>query len=498
MKKYNIVWFCADQLRADCISGYGNSHIHTPNIDRLMETGTTFERCYSQSPVCTPSRASFLTGRYPKSCRSSINGNKTFSKDETLVTKMFRDNGYVCGMSGKLHLTAMSARDHQEIRTDDGYSFFEWADNGMDLHDPGVNNYQDWLIENGVDWYKTYKAPVMGTWPPKDNYPIPSRIVGMPDKYHQTTWCVEKGLEFIQKSLEEDSERPWCISLNPYAPHPPFDPPEEYKNRLKDEDMPLPIWEEGELDNKPAVQKESYFYGSQKAYWKHKGMLKPGCEVTEAEKRENTREYYALIEHLDFQFGRFIDYLEKNNLRENTIIMFMSDHGECLGDHGLYWKGGFLYEGNVHVPLIISCPGLIKEGLRSDALVELFDVAPTILDLIGLPVPQYMQAKSLAGIVTGIKNPHHHKDAVYAEYYYSVLASNRVYATMYFDGRYKMIVHHDDPISEFYDLEEDPDEVHNLWGVSEYKDLVFEYYQKCFNHAILINEDTVLGEKALY
>lgn len=492
MKNYNIVWFCADQLRWDCISGYGNTHIRTPNIDRLMETGTTFERCYAQNPLCTPSRASFLTGRYPRSCRSSINGNSVFSKDETLVTKMFSDNGYVCGLSGKLHLTAMSAKDHQENRTDDGYSYFKWSDNGMDLHDRGVNNYHDWLVEKGVDWYKVYEAPVMGYWPPKGNYPIPSRIKGMPDELHQTTWCVERAIDFIQQSMEENKDRPWCISVNPVAPHPPFDPPQDFKDRIDVNDMPLPLWKEGELDNKPAFQKESYLNGSQC------GILAPGINVSDDEKRENTREYYALIEHLDYQLGRLIDYLEETGQRENTIIMFMSDHGECLGDHGLYWKGGLFYECNVHVPLVISCPGYIKEGLRSNALVELTDVAPTILELIDLPIPHYIQAKSLAGILTGNCDPNYHKDAVYAEYYYSGAAANPVYATMYFDGRYKMVVHHDDPISEFYDLETDPCEYDNLWGKPEHQALVFEYYQKCFNHAIMINEDTVLGKKAVY
>ena len=492
MKNYNIVWFCCDQLRWDCISGYGNPHIRTPNIDRLMETGTTFDRCYAQNPICTPSRAAFLTGRYPRSCRSSINGNSTFSKDETLVTKLLRDSGFVCGLSGKLHLTAMSARDHQENRTDDGYSYFQWADTGMDTHDPGVNNYIDWLVEKGIRWSEVYEAPVMGYWPPKGDYPIPSRIKGMPDELHQTTWCVEKALEFIQQSMAENRQRPWCISINPFAPHPPFDPPQEFKNRIDVQDMPLPLWKEGELDNKPAFQKESYLHGSQNR------MLVPGITVTDDEKRENTREYYALIEHLDHQLGRLIDYLEETGQRENTIILFMSDHGECLGDHGLYWKGGLFYECNVHVPLVISCPGYIREGLRVPALVELADVAPTVLELVDLPVPQYMQAKSFAGILTGARDPGYHKDAVYAEYYCSALASNPVYATMYFDGRYKMIVHHDDPISEFYDLENDPNEFDNLWGKPEYQELIFAYYQKCFNHAILINEDTVLGEKKVY
>ena len=227
-------------------------------------------------------------------------------------------------------------------------------------------------------------------------------------------------------------------------------------------------------------------------------MVRTAVGLTKEEKQENTLEYYALVEHLDHQLGRLIDYLEETGQREDTIIMFMSDHGECLGDHGLYWKGGFFYECNVHVPLIFSCPGLIAQGLRSDALVELMDVAPTVLELLGMPIPQYMQAKSLAGILKGESDPSYHKDCVYAEYYYSALLSNKVYATMYFDGRYKMIVHHDDPISEFYDLQEDPCEYDNLWGKEEYQPLIFEYYQKCFNHAIMANEDTVLGEKSIF
>ena len=131
-------------------------------------------------------------------------------------------------------------------------------------------------------------------------------------------------------------------------------------------------------------------------------------------------------------------------------------------------------------------------------MAELGDVAPTILELIGFEDPHYMQTKSFADILLGKADSSYHKDAVYSEYYYSALASNQVYATMYFDGRYKMIVHHDDPVSEFYDLETEPNEFDNLWGKPEYRDRVFEYYQKCFNHAILINEDTVFDKKAVF
>ena len=176
--------------------------------------------------------------------------------------------------------------------------------------------------------------------------------------------------------------------------------------------------------------------------------MRSAVGLTKEEKQENTLEYYALVEHLDYQLGRLIDYLEETGQRERTIIMFMSDHGECLGDHGLYWKGGFFYECNVHVPLIFSCPGLIKEGLRSNALVELMDVAPTVLELTGIPVPQYMQAKSLASILKGERSFPPQRLRICRVLLFRS-AVHKVYATMYFDGRYKMIIHHDDPISEF-------------------------------------------------
>ena len=222
----------------------------------------------------------------------------------------------------------------------------------------------------------------------------------MKDEYHQTTWCVEKGIEFIESMKDRG---PWCLSINPYAPHPPFDPPQSYKDKLNIADMPLPLWQEGELDNKPPFQKDCYLNGSQN------GMIRDTVGMTDDMKREVTRDYYALVEQIDTQFGRLMTWLEENGLRENTIVIFMSDHGEMLGDHGQYWKGPYFYEQLIHVPLIISCPGVIKCGLRSSALVELVDISATLLDLCGKPVPGYMQGKSLAGILTGEKDKSYHK-----------------------------------------------------------------------------------------
>lgn len=490
VRPLNYVWFCTDQQRFDTIGAFGNKAIRTPNIDRLVREGTSFTRAYAQSPICTPSRGAFLTGRYPRSARSSINGNVVFSRDEKLVTSYLADAGYRCGLTGKLHLT--SAHKRMEARGDDGYSYMKWSHHPFDSWEPGINAYQDWLKEEGVDWHKAYDAP-FDDWPCKIKpYRIPDHINGIEPKYHQTTWCVNEAIKFIDQTRDADPSQPWCISINVFDPHPPFDPPKEYKDKLNIADMPLPYYKEGELDNKPAEQQDCYERGSAN------GQVIPTKIITDDEKREITRDYYAEIMLIDDQLGRLIDYLDQNNLRENTVIIFLSDHGEMLGDHGIYWKGPFLYDCLVHVPLIFSCPGLIKQNLICDALVELVDIAPTMLELSELPVPKAMQGKSLKGILTGEADPHYHKDGVYAEYYYTAGRLWQVSATMYSDGHHKVIVHHNGPMSELYDLDKDPHEFRNLWDDPDSRSLREEMVLKCFNNAIESNIDRVLGNTGMF
>ena len=127
-RRPNILWICADQMRFDTIHALGNPHINTPNLDRLVAQGTSFRRTYTQNPVCTPSRASFLTGRYPAAHRVYRNGVESFPPDEVLVTKLFAEAGYDCGLVGKLHL---STATRHEVRPDDGYRFYQWSHNPM-------------------------------------------------------------------------------------------------------------------------------------------------------------------------------------------------------------------------------------------------------------------------------------------------------------------------------------------------------------------------------
>lgn len=481
-KPLNIVWFCTDQQRWDTIHSLGNLYLHTPNIDRLCAQGVAFMRAYTQAPICTPSRSCFLTGRYPRTTKAFFNGNDHYSKDEILVTKLLADNGYVCGLSGKLHLT--SAQGRMENRTDDGYTWMRWSEHPNDDWPGGENDYQNWLKEKGLRWADIYggKYTSMATWPPTPNPNFTGKTVGVPAQYHQTTWCVEKAIEFIEENREKGHS--WLISLNPYDPHPPLDPPQAYKDRLKIENMPLPRWKDGELERKPPHQQKDFYQGGQD------GQAEPFPTLSDNDKRERFRDYYAQIELLDDQFGRLMQYLEDVGERENTLVIFMSDHGEMSGDHGLYWKGAYFYEGLVHVPLIFSCPSRIAQGMRSRALVELVDIAPTLLELAGLEIPFYMQGKSLAPILTGQADPNYHKDSVYSEFYHCLKGSHEdIYATMYYDGRYKIVNYHGREFGELYDHENDPDEFCNLWDDPAYVTLRARLVQKNFDSAVMKNMD---------
>ena len=200
--------------------------------------------------------------------------------------------------------------------------------------------------------------------------------------------------------------------------------------------------------------------------------------------------YYAMIELIDDNVGRLLDELEHSGQRENTLVIFMSDHGEMLGDHGLVLKGCRFYDGLVRVPLIFSWPGRIPEGVVSDGLVELIDIAPTLLDFCGRSHPARMQGKSLHPILMGEADPDRHRSSVRAEYYQTLANLERPriereghgsYATMIRDERYKLVTYHGHETGELFDLAEDPDEYHNLWDGPAHADIRFRLMKQSFD-----------------
>ena len=463
----NILWICTDQQRFDTIHALGNEHIRTPNLDRLVAEGVAFDNAYTQSPICTPSRACFLTGRYPSTLHVNRNGNESFPEDAGLITRTLADRGYDCGLAGKLHLSAANGR--VEVRPDDGYRVFQWS------HHPypepfwptEAHAYQRWLQEQGVDWDEAYGAEAATGWAKQETY-----RPGIATQHHQTTWCANEAIAFML----QEREGPWLMSVNPFDPHPPLDPPAEYLERMDVDSMPMPLFEAEELE-------------SQLAFAGIDHQTEKPLSPTSYDARRMVAAYYAQIELIDAQVGRMLDALETSGQRQTTIVVFMSDHGEMLGDHGLVLKGCRFYEGAVHVPMIWSWPGRFCQGLRSDALVELTDIVPTLLQAAGLDVPERVQGMSLLPILEGQAEPHTYRDFVRCEYHDALDRPYASHANMILDGRFKLVVYHGHELGELYDLCEDPHEFCNLWDDPAAQDIRHALVKRLFDAVMLATDE---------
>lgn len=441
----NILWICTDQQRFDTIQGLSNSHIRTPNIEKFMRDSVTFTNVFVQTPICSPSRGSFLTGRYPHSTGLRANG-EFIHASELLVPRILAENSYTCGLSGKLHISPCAGgRLETDERINDGYSLFEWS---HDLSNswPGHNAWREWLKQQNVN------LPPF----PRDH------VWGMPidPKYTQTAWCGDVANRFMRAQAGKST--PWMMSVNIFQPHHPFFPTEEYLHRYDPAKMPDPAYKEGELDNKTPFQQIDH----QGAYG---GRALSFTKTSPEEHRKITAAYYAMIEQVDTAVGQMLQTLEETGQADNTIVIFMSDHGEMLGDHGLYLKGPFFYDCLTRVPLIIRWPHRFKAGLKVDALVEMIDLAPTLIEAAGIPIPAGMQGRSLAPLLTGQTTTH--RDSVYMEFFdanfeYPI----RPMLTSVRTDRWKLNYCDQAKYGELYDLKTDPGEFTNLWHDPHHKD----------------------------
>jgi arylsulfatase A-like enzyme len=444
----NILWICTDQQRYDTIGALGNGHVHTPNLDRLVAEGVAFTHAFCQSPICTPSRASFLTGMYPSSVHACTNGNDVWAGAAPLISRLLADAGYDTGLAGKLHLAGAQGRI--EPRGDDGYRVFEWSHH-PENNWPEGHAYADWLRARDYDPDRVHSHPEE-----------------LPVELHQTMWCAERAMAF----MEEAGDRPWLMSVNPFDPHAPFDPPGEMLRRFDPEALTDPLFRESDLESQARLAAD---------------FQNPARRPDEFDARQVKAAYYAMIELIDMAVGRVVERLERLGQRERTIVIFTSDHGEMLGDHGLLLKGCRFYEGLVRVPLIISWPGHIRAGLRSDALVELTDLMPTLLEACGLSIPERVQGRSLLLILTGQADAHRHRDFVRCEYYRALNpgAPGRrfegSYATMIRDRHHKLVTYHGHDVGELFDLDQDPGEFNNLWDDPAFGDVRFSLLKRSFD-----------------
>lgn len=458
----NILWYCTDQQRFDTIGALGNEFVRTPTIDSIVEEGVAFTHAYCQSPICTPSRSSFMTGMYSSRVHNTRNGNDTFPDQPPVITKLIADSGYNCGMIGKFHLQSSGYRT--EPRIDDGFSYWRFSHAPRDDWEEG-HHYAEWVKAQGGDLNAMRESP--------------ERV---PTEFHQTTWASDCAIEFIN---QQQSEEPWLLNLNIYDPHPPFIPPKSYADEFDANEMPGPYFQESDLEQQAKLESLDF----------QDEIRTP----QEHDAKQKQADYYAMIAQIDDQFARILQALDDSGQRENTVIIFTSDHGETLGDHGLMYKGCRFYEGLVRVPLIFHAPGKFKQNLRSDALVELLDMSATILDLAQVEKPDYFQGNSLLPILEGNSPTERHRDYVRCEYFDALdpffTGGTGTYGTMHRTDRYKLCMYHDKNLGELYDLQEDPWEFNDLWDSPEHQQIKNQLIYESFNAHVCLTTD--VGSKRI-
>lgn len=463
VERPNILLFCTDQQRFDTIHALGNVNIRTPNLDRLLSEGAAFTNAYCQTPICTPSRASFMTGCYASSLHVNRNGNAYFPPQHTnkLISRILSEAGYDCGMVGKFHLSSSYKR--VEPRLNDGYRCFEWSHGPRNDWPVERHSYIRWLRDQGVDFRTAYGARQFSDRPKEFN-------AGIAAAHHESRWCAEYASAWVRGKLTA----PWFITVNTYAPHPPFHPPPEFLERMDPSKMPLPLWGPREQANQARFAQVDF-------------QSKPRDPSTYPS-RFMKAAYYAQVEFVDDCFGRVYKALEETGQLDNTLILFTSDHGETMGDHGLMHKGCRFYEGLSHVPFLVSWPKRVRKGLRSNALVELTDIVPTLLEAAGLSLPGYLHGNSLLPILTGQTDGANLRPFVRSEYHDALELKNATHANMLRNQRYKLVHYHGHPSGELYDLEKDPHEFENLWDDRGHLALRADLTKQLFD-AIMLTTD---------
>lgn len=449
----NILWLCSDQQRYDTIGALGNPYIDTPNLDKLCENGVAFTNTYCQNPVCTPSRASFLTGRYPSSIITNRMGSENYPEYCKLITKALADAGYYCGNIGKLHI--FTAWGGWEDRCDDGYAEFHFNHASGHHLDREDNAYAQWLKAKGVDYHDLFTTDGRDYCWYKPDAPVELR---------QTAWCAETAIDFIRRN----QDKPWMLTVNCFDPHPPYDAPQYLEDKYLARNLPDAIFNESDYELADKLKNVLHRSG---------GLFTP--DQTRADKAN----YYGMCEIVDMHFGRIIDALDEMGLRENTIIIFNADHGEMLGDHGLQLKGCRFYDGAVRVPLIFSWPGHFHNNKQVSDLTELTDIVPTLTEICGIDFPE-THGRSLLPTLCDCGREQEKREFARCEYYDAnppKPGGESSYGTMYRDDRYKLVVYHNADWGELYDMENDPREEHNLWANPEYAELCFKLMKKSFD-----------------
>ncbi|MEO6982074.1 MAG: sulfatase [Edaphobacter sp.] len=424
-KQPNLVFFLGEGQRADSLSIAGNPVLKTPHHDRIGHEGIRFRNAFCTNALCAPARATVLTGLYSRSTGALDNErpHELLPKDIPLFTDLLHEAGYEVAIVGKVHI-----RNGVEDRYWDYY---------FGHNNPG-NNYADPLFKEGYEGTIGKEKQYFGVYP--------------------DDLTVDRALAWLEK---DRGDKPFCLLVWFVAPHEPFFRPRRHFDLYRNTVIPKPATFDDDLKGYPGKPK-GFVAAVNKlgttpthpACGSHEGLVK---------------DYYAGIVAVDENIGRIVSYLEKKNILDDTAIVQGSDHGFFLGEFRLFDKR-LMHEPSIRVPLMIRYPKRIPAGTVRDEMVLDTDLAPTFLDLAGVPIPAHMQGKSVLPLAKA-PDPAFRKEWYYEYYEWpnpEGVPPHRGIRT----ERYKLIHYVLEPQEfELYDLQKDPQETRNLYGKPEVADL---------------------------
>lgn len=451
LRRPNVLFIMGDDHAPYVIGAYGNKLARTPNLDRLAASGVRFNRAYANSPVCTPSRQSIITGKLPHAAGVTLLATP-LAEEQLTIAEHLKTFGYRTGAIGKMHFNSQLKHgfDYRVDRADHRRWLKERQDGGKAR--PVAAD-----VRVKPQW-RPFRDPAR-VWLNADALPV-----GQYDEDAEGTFFASKAIEF----LEQKSNQPFCLWLSFYEPHSPFDFPVEYAGMFDPKKSPV-----GKLGPEDGGQIPKVF-----------------SDLTEEEKQGIVAAYYTSVSYLDKNIGLALAALKRLKLDENTLVVYVGDHGYNLGHHGRFEKHSF-WETAVRAPLIVSYPQRFKGGRAVNGLVEFIDLAPTILDVCRVRHPDGLQGRSLTPLLEGKTSKG--RDYVFSEYLFGweeAMIRTEEWKFIYTKGAidradgYETAYPKPGKSKRLYHVVKDPDEMTNLANRPEYRKVVERLQQKLYERLI--------------
>jgi arylsulfatase A-like enzyme len=446
-----------DQHNAACMGHEGRS-VRTPNLDAIAQRGVRFSQAFCNNPICSPSRISFITGQYPHT--HGHVGNDVFDYPEgnpDTLSALARRNGYQTAIIGKAHMI--------QRWDEEGFEHIRYCDLcDADRNDPLKHHYFKYLHDNGLA--EKYD---LGSLPPdhpgKGDHLFISDI---PHEHSLEVWTGNETLEFLRN---RDTRRPFFAQMTFQRPHAPLSPSPERADMYSPDDIDIPgsardLFERA-FATKPGFQQQHI--ATRRGY--------PYVPVDEDELRRQLCHYYALVTIIDEEIGRVIAYLREQGELDNTVIVYVADHGDFAGEHGLMQKNFGIYESIHRIPFLLWYPGC-PDGREVTELAESVDLYPTLCQLMGIEVPDCVEGESLIPV---IEDGAPGKDAVICEWSrvrpYPMLHAIRT-------RDYRLVYYGSDQEGELYDRRTDPQELTNLYDNPQYLETQLALLGRMFDHVM--------------